>query len=253
MSTMQPREVTGCLHGSPTLDQERKAAFLDAFQEYYERMQKTQRDIKTKYESSVAHSPGDQHRREHINDTFDFMDQFWSEPNHVRLIDADMVHFCFAFATLQALEGAMPMAKTFSLLGIYLATWFKLGKDAFLEEMIGMNAESPNMQTMEDFRASMQKIGTDRGLVLFLAKQIPCSCLDEDKKNAKQAPKTGHCNYCLRDHPKMELKKCSQCKTAVYCSKECQLADWRAEHKKECKEIKQRHEQSAALKAQARR
>jgi hypothetical protein len=59
-----------------------------------------------------------------------------------------------------------------------------------------LNEESPNIQTMVDFQASLAKIGTDRGLVLFLVKQIPCSCLDEEKKNAKQAPKTGRCNYC---------------------------------------------------------
>ena len=28
--------------------------------------------------------------------------------------------------------------------------------------------------------------------------------------------------------------RCSRCKTAVYCSKECQLADWRTSHKFVC-------------------
>ena len=30
------------------------------------------------------------------------------------------------------------------------------------------------------------------------------------------------------------LKVCSRCKNALYCSPECQTADWRAKHKKEC-------------------
>jgi hypothetical protein len=73
-------------------------------------------------------------------------------------------------------------------------------------------------------------------LVLFLSKQIPCSCLDEAKMNAKQAPKTGRCRYCNSEKLKFELKKCSQCQLVQYCSKKCQLADWRAGHKKECEE-----------------
>ncbi|KAK8816076.1 MYND-type zinc finger protein [Blastocystis sp. ATCC 50177/Nand II] len=31
-----------------------------------------------------------------------------------------------------------------------------------------------------------------------------------------------------------EFKKCSRCKTACYCSKECQLEHWKNGHKKEC-------------------
>jgi hypothetical protein len=85
--------------------------------------------------------------------------------------------------------------------------------------------ESLNQQTMLEFQTSMMKIQTDRGLVLFLSKQIPCSCLDEDEKNAKQAPKTGLCSYCDSEGLTLELKKCSRCKSAQYCSKECQVAD----------------------------
>jgi hypothetical protein len=89
-------------------------------------------------------------------------------------------------------------------------------------------------------------------LVLFLSKQIPCSCLDESKENAKQAPKTGRCRHCNSEDLKLELKKCSQCKSVQYCSEECQVADWRAEHKKECKGLKQAREKNAAFKAQTR-
>jgi hypothetical protein len=247
MSTMQPREVTGCIHGSPKLDQKRKAAF----EEYYERMHKTEVDLQTKHESSGTHLRD--HQQEQINSSFDFIKQFWSEPNHACLIDAEMVRSCFAFATVQALEGNMAFSRRFSMLGTFLTAWFKLGQDSFLEELRGVNPESPNIQTMLEFQASLTKINTDRGLVISLAKQIPCSCLDEDKKYAKQAPKIGRCSYCRIENLKMELKKCSQCKMVEYCSKECQVADWRAEHKKDCKGYQHLHEQSAALKAQARR
>lgn len=34
-----------------------------------------------------------------------------------------------------------------------------------------------------------------------------------------------------------EFKKCSRCKQACYCSKECQLQHWKNGHKKECKAV----------------
>ena len=38
-----------------------------------------------------------------------------------------------------------------------------------------------------------------------------------------------------------EFKKCSVCRLARYCSRECQLGDWKA-HKKTCKEAAARRE-----------
>jgi hypothetical protein len=179
---------------------------------------------------------------------FENLEQFWLEPQHARLIDAKVVRFCFAFTTSIALMEYTVYSRRLAVLGIYLATWFKLGKDAFLNALAGAPVD-----TILDFHESMRKIGTDRGLVLFLSKQIPCSCLEEDKNNAKHAPKTGRCTYCNSEGPKLELKKCSQCKLAQYCSKECQVVDWRAGHKKDCEMWKLSREQNATLKAQTRR
>jgi hypothetical protein len=220
-----------------------------AIQEYTERVRKKQTDFITKYESSGKES--DASRREWSKAFYELMEHFWSEPSHTRLIDAEMVRSCFACAAEEVLKGNMKLSERFSFLGNYLATWFKLGKDTFLNELRGVNAESPNIKTMLDLQASMLKMETNRGLIIFLAKQIPCSCLDEDKNNAKQAPKTGKCSYCNNEDLKVELKKCSQCKLREYCSKKCQLKDWRGGHKHGCKGLKQAREQKAALKAQS--
>jgi hypothetical protein len=91
-------------------------------------------------------------------------------------------------------------------------------------------------------------------LGLFLSKQIPCSCLDEDKAKAKETPKTGRCSYCnSEDRPKTDLKRCSQCKAVHYCSKDCQVKDWKAGHKKDCALCKSENEKRAKFKAQMRR
>jgi hypothetical protein len=238
MSTTRPLrscDATDGRHGSPKLDQDHIAVF----QGYLVRMDKHHLDQYAEYQDQSGGTEC----------TIEMMTHFWSEPKHARLIDADMVRCCFACATDEVLKGNMSLSRRFFLLGSYLATWLKLGKDVFL----GLLAESPKIQTMIDFSASIQKMRTDRGLVLFLAEQIPCSCLDEDKKNAKQAPRTGRCWFCNSEDIKLEMKKCSQCKSAEYCSKECQLADWRGGHKKDCKGHKLAHEHKAALKAQLRR
>jgi hypothetical protein len=182
-----------------------------------------------------------------------FLEQFWSEPKHARLIDTTMVSFCFAYATVRVQLGDMDVSRCIALLGSYLASWFKMGKDTFLGALRGMPLSgTSNTQTMVDFRASMGKTETDRELVLFLSKQIPCSCLDENKKNAKQAPKTRRCSYCTSEDLKVELQKCSQCKSVQYCSKKCQVADWNAGHKKECETMKQEREMESAFKAHER-
>jgi hypothetical protein len=57
----------------------------------------------------------------------------------------------------------------------------------FLDALQGKPAASSNQQTMMDLQASMAKIGTERGLGLFLSKRFR-ALVDEDKKNAKENP-----------------------------------------------------------------
>jgi hypothetical protein len=47
-----------------------------------------------------------------------------------------------------------------------------------------------------------------------------------------------HCDACKKELKRLELKKCSACKMAIYCSKECQQVDWK-NHKVKCKSVKQ--------------
>ena len=46
------------------------------------------------------------------------------------------------------------------------------------------------------------------------------------------------CNCCDKTAPDAKLKQCSKCKTAKYCSKECQKKDLDTKHKSHCKEIR---------------
>jgi hypothetical protein len=184
MSTIPPsEESTGCRHGIPMLDQDHAAVFRG----YMAIMDKHHLDLNgTELSRQVTTEATD-----------DIMEQYWSEPYHARHIDAEMVRCSYGCAAAEALGGNMALSRRISFLGSYLATWFKLGKDTFIKEfncvdaereLYSIDAESPNSQTIVDCQASMKKIRTDRGLVLFLAKQIPCSCLETKTRRMRSKP-----------------------------------------------------------------
>ena len=75
-------------------------------------------------------------------------------------------------------------------------------------------------------------------LVKFFRHRIPCSCLDEKYKEVKHITKMGHCYnpQCSISRRKVERSKtkyCSRCRCVTYCSRECQVADWK-EHALDC-------------------
>lgn len=55
-------------------------------------------------------------------------------------------------------------------------------------------------------------------------------------RKAKTA-KSGCCDICYKVCPKSEIiLTCSRCEAEMYCSRECQLSDWR-NHKVTCKRL----------------
>ncbi|KAE9019457.1 hypothetical protein PR003_g8070 [Phytophthora rubi] len=55
-----------------------------------------------------------------------------------------------------------------------------------------------------------------------------------------------HCHKCFASGTR--LSRCGRCQTALYCSKACQQADWKPDHRKECKTLAQlglRNDQTA--------
>jgi hypothetical protein len=130
----------GCRHGGirPPMPDEQDSVLLrdrvSIIQGYMLRMDKHHVDL------NGAEFDG----QKNILATFEMLKQFWSEPKHARHIDADMVRSWFACATEEALGGNMALSRRVSLLGSYLATWFKLGKDTFL----GMLLKNPTNQIM---------------------------------------------------------------------------------------------------------
>ena len=45
------------------------------------------------------------------------------------------------------------------------------------------------------------------------------------------------CSHCKKSLPVDQLKKCNKCQVAKYCSKPCQVSDWKQKHMRHCKEM----------------
>jgi len=81
-------------------------------------------------------------------------------------------------------------------------------------------------------------------LVRFLKTRIPCSCLDAKYKEVRSTTKMGICmnTKCSLPEKKVELsemKHCTRCRRASYCSRECQKAHWSV-HKDFCTQVEVR-------------
>eukprot|EP00986_Skeletonema_menzelii_P009999 scaffold4693_cov149-Skeletonema_menzelii.AAC.1 len=78
-------------------------------------------------------------------------------------------------------------------------------------------------------------------LVSFFRKRIPCSCLEGKYEEVKSITMTGLCHNRKCPLPgriveRKALKLCSRCRQVLYCSKECQRAEWPV-HKCVCKNL----------------
>ena len=78
-----------------------------------------------------------------------------------------------------------------------------------------------------------------REIVRFYHKHNSCNCLETlYSKLKKTTDRTTNCFGCGVIKDFREIKECSGCKVAQYCSRECQLSHW-AKHKSYCKIIRE--------------
>jgi hypothetical protein len=88
-----------------------------------------------------------------------------------------------------------------------------------------------------NFRCDIQ---CPREFVRYVHEHNCCECLQSAYNELKTTTKrTSICDYCKELKPAKQIKECSGCKAAFYCSRECQLADY-PEHKIGCKRIQRK-------------
>jgi hypothetical protein len=139
---------------------------------------------------------------------------FWSHSSRSHLVDEDLCKVGFAEAADLLLDGG-PKTEYFarSLVdsSISYKQMAKKGVDVFASEWKRQGPSSESIETIHN-------IQTRAGLVKYLAKTIPCSCLDEQKKAAKAGPKIGVCYFCLQKETNVKLFMCGRCRMVKYCS-----------------------------------
>ena len=144
---------------------------------------------------------------------------FWSDPRHSLYVDDAMVKLLYAMAAENLLTG--------NDIGI-VRRWNTLAT-MFRERLKDSATNSSDLL----LKQQTYKARTDGGLKIVLNKNIPCSCLAEQRAAAKAAPRTDMCYYCRAQDSEVKLLVCSRCKLAAYCSPDCQRKDWKF-HKTRC-------------------
>mmetsp|Transcript_66630 Transcript_66630/g.74646 ORF Transcript_66630/g.74646 Transcript_66630/m.74646 type:complete len:262 (+) Transcript_66630:62-847(+) len=69
---------------------------------------------------------------------------------------------------------------------------------------------------------------TDRGLIKCLYRETNtyCNCMKPYKEEAQTMDKIALCYGCMNEFQKEQLRRCSRCLEAPYCSNECMKKDW---------------------------
>ena len=88
-------------------------------------------------------------------------------------------------------------------------------------------------------------INSDRRDALkFFRKRTSCKCLKKMHLEARNTlPKLGACWNCDKEAERVSLSICSKCMVMQYCSRECQVANYK-EHKEYCDEYARIHKQN---------
>lgn len=97
-----------------------------------------------------------------------------------------------------------------------------------------LRAWKENQQTDRGLFLSLEQIQTERGLILHVAKRVPCDCMVPMKQAAKKMQRTAWCQGCEMEKLFDGMLQCSGCKFQLYCSEDCQQKHWK-KHKDACR------------------
>ena len=164
--------------------------------------------------------------------------RYWSRPEMASTVRPDSFKVAFACAVDATLDSEFNTARQFVRAGAFLRDFAKHGGAQMFADYT-MSSE-PNDEVMARYAESQEclhQTRTDRGLKIYLAKQLhgTCTCIAHDAIDAlERTPKTGKCQACQKQLPASQLKTCNRCGRVEYCGRECLKSDWKA-HKKTCR------------------
>ena len=124
--------------------------------------------------------------------------------------------------------------------------WMKAGKPAIdmSPDVFHANLENNFGPTrfMVETCLLQNSTETPEEVVRYVHKHLPCDCLVREGSLQQAKTITATCAAAQRHkfHKRglpSEFKRCSKCKEATYCGRECQVADWKM-HKTRCKVVR---------------
>jgi len=105
-----------------------------------------------------------------------------------------------------------------------------------LQEHYNSEQRNRGLKLMKYYTA-LGKHGGTRGMLVVLEKHLPCTCVRTIKRTLQPTDDNFRIGVCLGCYKYVEganLKHCSKCKEASYCSRACQTKHWKV-HKKTCR------------------
>ena len=153
--------------------------------------------------------------------TYDKYPEIWSDEPKLKLARS----MYFMYGTQNIIEGDLADARLFAFLACHMKGYIDIHKDS-RKVKFDLVKEAELLQSDE------------HTLVQYLRHHIPCTCLDKKYEEVKSITKLGLCwnTKCSLPNRMMKRSKmlcCDRCRTANYCSHECQKANWQ-EHKGYC-------------------
>ena len=164
--------------------------------------------------------------------------EMMSHTDKISAIDSLFV----ALATNCVLSGDMDLARRCASSASYFQTMGKFISDdhRFGRETLGLHAGIEKLRELD--------VSDEHTLVRYLQKRIPCSCLDAKYEEVKDVKKIGLCHHikCENNEGATErstMMRCTRCRRANYCSRECQVAHWPM-HKTYCEKMRRERKES---------
>lgn len=147
--------------------------------------------------------------------------------SHPELMNEEFITFLHGLAADYALNGRTPTAYMLTMLAVQVRA--KVDRDA--DQPAGLSDDD----RLRRLVAVQNSIDCEPKAIKYLHKKLPCDCLKAvGRQLLSKQGKTFLCQNCEKRFPRTMQNDCSACACVSYCSKECQVANWK-EHKTMCK------------------